>query len=231
MRRRAVLPILILAILVIACAPAPSPAPSGSAASTPPASSPASPSPSPSTAGTSPTDLRPTSGTLPPGTYTRSDFRPPVTFELGEGWSVGSITPGFFDVQQQPGTPDVIAVQFALVSNVVGLDGATVQVTSADAAVAAIKENPGLVLLGESESRIGGQTGTVLEVENRGPAHAPILDVPAGRLGIDADRRLWIALFDAPEGVLAVMVGGSTADWDNALSVAEPVLETIVIDA
>lgn len=220
-----------LAIVLVGCAPTPSPAPSGSAASTPPASSPASQSPSATTAGTSPTDLRPTSGTLPPGTYTRSDFRPPVTFELGEGWTVGSITPGFFDVQQQPGTPDVIAVQFALVSNVVGLDGATVEATSADAAVAAIKDNPGLVLLGESESRMGGQSGTVLEVENRGPAHAPILDVPAGRLGIDADRRLWIALFDAPEGVLAVMVGGSAADWEHALTVAEPVLETIVIDA
>ena len=82
-------------------------------------------------------------------------------------------------------------------------------------------------MLGDSESRLGGETGTVLEVENRGPAHAPILDVPAGRLGIDAGRRLWIALFDTSEGVLAVMVGGSTADWDNALSVAEPVLESI----
>jgi hypothetical protein len=228
MRRTAVV-LPLLALAVAGCGPAPSLPPNATVPASP--ASPAAPPPSPAAAATSPIDLRPSSGTLPPGTYTRSDFRPPVTFELGEGWSVGSITPGFFDVQQLPGTPDVIAVQFALVSNVVGLDGATVKASTADAAVAAIKENPGLVLLGESESRIGGQTGTVLEVENRGPAHAPILDVPAGRLGIDADRRLWIALFDAPEGVLAVMVGGSTADWDNALTVAEPVLETIVIDA
>lgn len=224
MRRTAL--VLLLLALAVACAPVPGPPPNATAPA-----SPAPPSPSPAAGATSPTDLRPTSGTLPPGTYTRSDFRPPVTFELGEGWSVGSITPGFFDVQQQAGTADVIAVQFALVSNVVGADSATVKATSADAAVAAIKENPGLVLIGESESRMGGQTGTVLEVENRGPAHAPIFDVPAGRLGIDADRRLWIALFDAPEGVLAVMVGGSTADWEHALTVAEPVLETIVIDA
>ncbi len=222
-----VLPLLALA--AAGCAPAASATPNATAPASP--ASPAPPSPSPTVAATSPTDLRPTSGTLPPGTYTRSDFRPPVTFELGEGWFVGSIASGFFDVQQQPGTPDVIAVQFALVANVVGLDGATIKATSADAAVAAIKENPGLVLLGDSESRLGGQTGTVLEVENRGPAHAPILDVPAGRLGIDAGRRLWIALFDTSEGVLAVMVGGSTADWDNALSVAEPVLESIVIGA
>lgn len=217
-----VLPLLALA--VAGCAPAASATPNATAPT-----SPASPSPSPAAAATSPTDLRPTSGTLPPGTYTRSDFRPPVTFELGEGWSVGSITPGFFDVQQQAGTPDVIAVQFARLSNVVGADGATIKATSAGAAVAAIKANPALVTIGESESRLGGQTGTVMEVKNRGPAHAPIFDAPAGRVGIDAGRRLWIALFDTSEGVLAVMVGGSSADWDNALSVAEPVLESIVI--
>jgi hypothetical protein len=227
--RRTALVLPLLALALGGCVPAPSPLPNATAPASP--ASPVPASPSPAAAPTSPIDLRPTSGTLLPGTYTRSDFRPPVTFELGEGWSVGSITPGFFDVQQQAGTPDVIAVQFALVSNVVGADGATIEATSADAAVAAIKENPGLVLIGESESRLGGQTGTVVEVENRGPAHAPILDVPAGRLGIDDDRRLWIALFDAPEGVLAVMVGGSTADWERALTLAEPVLETIAIDA
>jgi hypothetical protein len=221
MRRIGSILLPLIAVTVVGCGQGPSPALSPSATAAP------SRTPARSVA----TDLRQASGALAPGTYTRTDFRPPITFELGDGWTVGSITPGFFDVQQQPGTPDVIAVQFALVGNVIGLDGATVDATSAGAAVAAIKENPALVLISESESRIGGQTGTVVEVENRGPAHAPIVDVPAGRLGIDAGRRLWIALFDTSEGVLAVMVGGSTADWDNALTVAEPVLETIVIDA
>ena len=46
-----------------------------------------------------------------------------------------------------------------------------------------------------------------------------------------AGRRLWIALFDTPDGVLAVMVGGSVAGWEGALSAAEPVLESIVIGA
>ncbi len=208
-----------MSLLLVGCTPAPSPSVNASVTA----------APSPTAAGSIPTDLRQGSGTLAPGTYTRSDFRPTVTFELGEGWSVGSVAAGFFDVQQQQGTPDVIAVQFAQVGGVVGADGATVAAGSVADAVAAIKENPGLVTLDESESRLGGQTGTVLEVENRGPAHAPILDVPAGRLGIDAQRRLWIALFDTPDGVLAVMVGGSTADWGHALTVAEPVLESIII--
>jgi hypothetical protein len=212
--------------LVVACGPAPSAAPGSMP----------SPSPQgPSAAAASPSAAAllelPSSGSLPAGTYTRDDFRPRITFELDEGWSVGSVTAGFFDVQQQQGTPDVIAVQFALPGGVVGADGATIPATSAGDAVAAIKENPGLVTIDESESRLGGQTGNVVEVENPGPAHAPILDVPAGRLGIDAGRRLWIALFDTPEGVVAVMVGGASADWEHALTIAEPVLESIVIGA
>jgi hypothetical protein len=225
---RIVLVLLPLLGVLVACAPAPSATP----ATPTTAASPSARQPSASAASSSaaaPLDL-PSSGSLSPGVYTRDDFRPPITFELDDGWSVGSVVAGFFDVEQQQGTPDVIAVQFALPGGVVGADGATVQATSAGDAVAAIRENPGLVTIDENESRLGEQTGTVLEVENPGPAHAPIFDVPAGRLGIDADRRRWIALFDTRDGVLAVMVGGSTADWDHALTVAEPVLESIVID-
>jgi hypothetical protein len=55
------------------------------------------------------------------------------------------------------------------------------------------------------------------------------MDVPVGTLGIDPERRLWISLFDTDDGLVAVMVGGSVADWEHALAVAEPVLESIVI--
>jgi len=41
--------------------------------------------------------------------------------------------------------------------------------------------------------------------------------------------RIWIAIFDTEDGILAVMVGGSTASWDEALLVAEPVLESVTI--
>ena len=223
MRRAAPCLLPVMALAVAACAPGPSAVPATVAS--------ARPTPSSTAVGSLATDLRQAAGPLAPGSYTRSDFRPPITFELGEGWSVGSVAAGFFDVQQQQGTPDVIALQFARVGSVVGADGATVEAAIAADAVDAIKVNPGLVTIGESESRLGGQTGTVVEVENRGPAHAPILDVPAGRLGIDAGRRLWIGLFDTSDGVLAVMVGGSVAEWENALTLAEPVLESIVIGA
>ena len=55
------------------------------------------------------------------------------------------------------------------------------------------------------------------------------MQVPPGALGIDPGRRLWIAFFDTDEGLLAIMVGGSVAKWDDALGAAEPVLETVRI--
>jgi hypothetical protein len=56
-----------------------------------------------------------------------------------------------------------------------------------------------------------------------------VLDVSVGRLGIDSGRWLWISVFDTPDGILAVMVGGSIAQWARALGLAEPVLESIVM--
>jgi hypothetical protein len=172
----------------------------------------------------------PSSGTLEADTYTRAGFEPGITFALDDGWSVGSVADGFFDVQQRSGTPDVIAVQFGRVGSVIGEGGTAERPASAEDAATRIAANPGLETLDQSDSRLGGLTGVVVEVENDGGEHAPILDVPAGRLGIDPGRRLWIALFDTADGLLAVMVGGPTDGWEDALRIAEPVLESIVID-
>ena len=57
----------------------------------------------------------------------------------------------------------------------------------------------------------------------------PVMHVPPGSLGISPGRRLWIAFFDTPEGLVAVMIGGSVARWDKALLAAEPVLESVTI--
>jgi hypothetical protein len=205
-------------------------------AASPPASvslSPAAPSTAPASAtgsGSAVVDLRDAGSVrLQPGRYTSESFEPGIIFELDEGWSIGTLGNGFFDVQQQQATPDVIAVQFGNVTGVVQGAPAPIEPRTADAVARAIAENPALTVLGESESRLGGRTGYTVEVENAGSAHASILDVPAGRLGIDPGRRLWISVFDTPAGVVAVMVGGSVDDWDHALAVAEPVLESVVI--
>lgn len=216
---------ILLGVLVAGCA-----APQATPSASPPAASPVvtatTPSPLPSLGVL---ELPSGSGALPAGTYTRSGFRPSVTFTVGEGWVVGTATDGFFDVQQDQGTPDVVAVQFARVDGVIGAGGASAPVETSEAAAAAMRENPSLVVLEESESRLGGLVGRNVVVENRGASTAPVMDTQPGQLGFDPGRKLWIALFDTADGVIAVMVGGSVAEWDRALTLAEPVLESVVI--
>ena len=209
--------LIVLAATTAACA---SPSGPGGSNATPPQPSSASAS--------RPTDLAATDEPLAPGRYSRSGFEPPITFELGGGWRAVQLLPGFFDVQQDVGSPHVIAVQFARVGQVFGPDRA---VTASDAAAAAdaVRGNPGLTVVESSESRIGGLTASQVTVENAGQAHARIMQVPPGPLGIDPGRRLWIAFFDTDHGLLAIMIGGSTERWDAALAAAEPVLESVMI--
>jgi hypothetical protein len=177
-------------------------------------------------------ELERTGEALAPGRYTRAGFAPRITFEIAEGaWYAEQLYTGFFDVQQEVGSPDVIAVQFAKPSEIYGEGGSSVRVETAEDAAAAVRGNPGLTVFGESESLIDGRSGVVVEVEHAGrsTANVGVLAVPPGPLSIAPERRLWLAFFDTDDGLLAVMVGGSVARWDEALAAAEPILETVTI--
>lgn len=191
------------------------------------------PSPIPSSASSAASssdvaELAASASSLNPGRYTRSGFTPPITITLDEGWRAVQLFDGFFDVQQDVDSPHVIAVQFANVEGVHGAEGAA-PIEDPAAAVEALKGNPALTIVGSSESRIGGLTGQLVEVENAGSEHAAVIDVPPGPLGIDPGRRLWIAFFEIDGGLLAIMVGGSVERWEETLLTAEPVLESVEI--
>jgi hypothetical protein len=176
-----------------------------------------------------PMELASTVDPLPPGEYTRAEFTPAITFTLTEGWRAVQLLDGFFDVQQQVGSPDVIAVQFARPSAVHGTDGQSVEATTAQEAAEALRANEKFEVFGDNEAHVSGMDGQVIEIENAGDAHATVMAVPPGPLGIDPGRRLWVAFLDTPDGLLAVMVGGSVEEWQEALDAAEPVLESIRI--
>jgi hypothetical protein len=167
---------------------------------------------------------------LAPGTYARSDFTPRVTFEVSGEWYAVQKAAGFFHIQRAVGSPHVIALQFGNVEAVSGADDERVPAASAAEAAATVASNPNLTVLGESGSRMGGLEGSLVEVENATHQQSRVLEVPAGALAIDPGRRLWVALFDVEDGILAVMVGGSAERWDEALLAAEPILETVTID-
>ena len=124
-----------------------------------------------------------------------------------------------------------MAVQFANVEGVVQPDGGAVLPDDAAARRPDRGPEPGPRGARRRATRgSAGWRGRVVEVRNATNKHASILDVPPGRLGIDADRALWIAFLDTPDdGVLAIMVGGPSEGWDEALAIAEPVLESVVI--
>ncbi|HEX6474850.1 MAG TPA: hypothetical protein VF114_07160 [Candidatus Limnocylindria bacterium] len=173
------------------------------------------------------TELRSTTEPLPPGDYVRSSFVPPVALTLTEGWRAVQLFDGFFDVQQDVGSPDVIALQFARPTTVYGAGGQGVEPATAEEAAEALRNNEAFEVFGDNEARVGGLKGRVIEIENAGAAHATVMGVPPGPLGIDPGRRLWVAFLDSPDGLLAVMVGGSVAEWQAAMDAAEPVLESV----
>ena len=192
-----------------------------------------SPSAAPSAAATSaaePMELTITADPLPPGTYTRSTFEPPITLELNDGWRAVQQLNGFFDVEREVGTPDVIAVQFARPLHIWSASTTeAVDATTAREAADALAANDRLVINDMSESQLGGLAGTVVDVENEGDSHEHVMGLAGGELGIDPGRRLWVGFYDTDAGLLAVMIGGSMERWDDALAAAEPVLESVRI--
>ncbi|MEP6468682.1 MAG: hypothetical protein ABJC24_02830 [Chloroflexota bacterium] len=152
-----------------------------------------------------------------------------VSFELDGPWRAMQLLDGFFDVQQDVGSPDVIALQFARPDRLYDAAGAVVSATTARAAAEAVADNVALDVLGESPSRIGGLHGFTVEVGNAGDRYVAVLKAPTSALGIGPGRRMWISFFDTPDGLLAIMVGGSSEKWSEALAIAEPVLESVRI--
>jgi hypothetical protein len=234
MSPRRINPPLLLALLLSACGSAsPSASPIGDSG-TPAASATASAATQEPTAVPSGevAELERSGGPLPPGRYTRTGFVPAITFAVtGVEWYAEQLFNGFFDIQHDVGSPDVIAVQFARPSTIYGAGGGGVTVTTAAEAAEVLRGHPGLTILDESESLIDEHTGVVLEVEHGGAssANVSLMMVPPGPLGIAPDRRLWVAFLNTDDGLLAVMVGGSAAKWDEALAAAEPVLESVTI--
>jgi hypothetical protein len=164
------------------------------------------------------------SSTIPldPGRYTRDGFEPRLSFTVGEDWYAVQAVTGFFDVERDPGLPDVVAVQFAL---------PTVWAT-AEEAITALEGREALVVGEPQPVVLGGREGTRVVVDSADPDIAAqhfveVLRVPAGPISIASGRRLQITFIDTSRGLLAVLVGGSVRGWDDAVAAAEPVLTSI----
>jgi hypothetical protein len=166
---------------------------------------------------------------LPAGTYTRAGFVPRITLDLDGTWTSVILFDDTFDVEQGGPSPDGIAVQIARPSGLIG--GAAMPVRPSDpaAAVAALRTNPKLTILEESEARIGGLTGRQVSIGNASDPFVGVLVVDTGVVWLETDRRMWIAFVQTPHGLVSILVNTSVANWDHGLTVAEPVLKSISI--
>src|SRR5215208_1160880 len=110
--------VLVMSLLVAGCGSTPAPSAPPVGPSTSPAIStatPAAPTAIPSASGISVQEMPAAGSPLAAGIYTHNGFEPRVVFAVDDGWVAGTVSSGFVDIQQDRGTPDVIAVQFALV--------------------------------------------------------------------------------------------------------------------
>jgi hypothetical protein len=170
-------------------------------------------------------NLPPAGAPLGPGHYEKADFRPRVFFAVGDGWTTVQQAPGFFDIEDVPGSLDVVAVQFTT---------ATGSTTAEDAATR-IATRPNVSLVERDDVTIGGLSGIRLIIDTTDPADSdpvifrPVLTTPAGAVSIGSGRRLEVNLFTVKEGVLAILVGGSIAQWDRAEQLSPPVLDSIIV--
>jgi hypothetical protein len=221
--------VIVLGIVLVAgcqpsatATPVPAPTPTPTPAPTPSPPAPTSPAAN---------EISASRDNLDAGRYTRRGFVPRITVAVDGSWRAVQVLPGFFDVQQDVGSPDVIAVQFARPDGIYRDAGELVAPSSAQAAVDAIGANTMLEAVAHDTSLMSGLQGLAMVIENppTATADAQVMHVPPGPLLISPGRRLWIAFFDTPEGLLAIMVGGSVARWDEALLAAEPVLESVTI--
>jgi hypothetical protein len=162
------------------------------------------------------------------GRYTRGAFVPRVTFEVDKGWLAVEAGARFWHLQRESGPPEVVAIMFARPDGIYSDQGKLMGPTTAQATADALAANAALEIVTSDSSQMSGLTGLLLELEAAG-SEAQVLHVPPGALTLPRRERMWLALFDTPEGLVAIIVQGSAADWHSVLVAAEPVLESVTI--
>ena len=144
---------------------------------------------------------------------------------MSDEWTAAQATTGFFDIQDEPGSLDVVAVQFA-----------NVAADTPELLANAIAARENLVVSEPEAVEVDGREAIKLVVETTDPPDTnppvfrPVLDISAGPLAIASARRLEVTLVDVDGEVLALLVGGSVAEWGRALEIAAPVVDSVVFE-
>lgn len=176
---------------------------------------------------------------LRPGRYLEPGFRPPISFAIERPgvWVARQFVDGFFDIQKEPDTLDVIAVQFCRPSAVHRSADEAAPAGYASEAIAALQSNADLTVSAPLTGAIAGIPTTTIDIETTtppdsdAPIFSPVLRIEAGPISLASARRLRISWLDLPDGLVAILVGGSTADWTRATTAADEILATVRLES
>jgi hypothetical protein len=175
---------------------------------------------------------------LAPGRYVEPGFTPPLSFEIRDGtWVARQFVDGFFDIQQEPDTLDVIAVQFCRPTAVHRSADDAVAIGSTADALAALRANPDLAVSPTESVTIAGRPAVGVDIDTTTPrdsdppVFSPVLRVAAGPISLASARRLRLCWLDLEDGPLVVLVGGSTAAWDRTLEAAGPIVASVRLES
>jgi hypothetical protein len=122
-----------------------------------------------------------------------------VTFEVEGGvYAPGPVIPGFTAVRRTSSGSDIVIVRFIRPTAIHTGPDATVDATTAAAAVEALQGNAALVDLGSSESRMSGLTGLAIELEAAAADSPKVMLRGTISFVLEPGLRAWIAFFDTP---------------------------------
>jgi hypothetical protein len=199
-------------------------------ASVAPTAVPASTSPT-VTPGPTPAELLMVNGALLAGRYVYHGFELPMTFELDGTWTTTTQSSGYFNLISDPGGT---ILQVGRVEYVHAGPDSDVDPTTADAAVATIRTAMANNVLETHGATLGRRPGTEVTLSRAAEPGAlrsyniwAVYGVAPGTVGLGPGDQMSITFVDAPDGLIAITVSGSVADWDATLARAKPVVESI----
>jgi hypothetical protein len=181
--------------------------------------------------------LRRSPDPLTTGRFVEPGFTPTLSFAVAGGaWVARQFVDGFFDLQVDPDTPDVIAVQFCRPTAVYRSAEDAVDIGASIDAIAELRANPDLAVGATTATTIAGHPARCIDIETTTtpdadpPIFSPVIRVAAGPIALGSARRLRTWWLDIDDGPLVILVGGSIAAWDGALAAAEPVVASIRLE-
>lgn len=161
---------------------------------------------------------------LDPGTYWFNGFDPWLQMTVGEGWEVGHFHPDFFDLFIESDK----AIGFGRFGLVKHRDGTTFAATNAQAVVDALRSNPVLEITDVGPVSIAGLAGLTIDVRAKS-RQTPLFSTPGGDFNFDPEFIPRLHVLNVSGGTMVVMIVARPGRLDEAISLTQPVLASLLI--